>query len=400
MRILVVTHDLTERNAHLMPWRTVCEVVSRARKKGYEARLLSLGRQRDRLDGHGIPSGTISIPKDREGLEQEMGAVLEDWQCEVIVWPLVWREPYWRVQAISRLGVPLVGYLPGGVYRLADTLYAAKRIGIRGAIPYIAEALWAKGRQLSRWKQLGFVQLIAMTEFTADAARKGSWTRDEVKSIPPGRESSEESLQKAALPADFLEWRNERPYYLFAGPPSGIRGVYELLEAFEQVADKNENACLVCLFRSDAPLESERLGRVINGMKCRGRIHVVWESVERALFDAYISACHSVVLPFVTVPSEIPLAIIESMRYGKPVITTMTGGTGDYVKKSGVAVALGDIDGLAASMLRLLSDSAYYGDRCAATSSCYRRHPSWDEMVDEWLGCISGRIEHVRGEVR
>ncbi|HHH44566.1 MAG TPA: glycosyltransferase [Gammaproteobacteria bacterium] len=400
MRILVVTHDLTERNAHLMPWRTVCEVVSRSRDKGHEARLLSLGCQGAALEGRGIPAGSVSIPKEREGLEQEMKAVLEAWPCDVIVWPLVWREPGWRTRMVSRLGIPLVAYLPGGVYRLADTLYAARRIGVRAALPYIAEALWPKRRQLSRWRRQGFVQLIAMTDFTADAARKSGWDRDTVRAIPPGRESGVEVQEEAALPADFQEWRNGRPYYLFGGPPSGIRGIYELLAAFEQLAEKNREACLVCLFRSDAPLESARLERVIDGMKCRKRIYVVWESVEKALFDAYISASHGVVLPFVTVPSEIPLAIIESMRYGKPVITTMTGGTGDYVKKSGMAVALGDVDGLSASMLRLLSDSACYSDRCAATSSAYRSHPDWDEMVDEWLGCISGRVKPVHGEAR
>ncbi len=400
MRILVVTHDLTECNAHLMPWRTVCEVVGRARNRGCESRLLSLGSQRAELGGQGIPAGTLSIPKGREVLQQEMEAVLEDWPCDALVWPLVWREPGWRVRAISRLGVPLVGYFPGGVYRLVDTLYAAKRIGLRGALPYIVEALSAKSRQLSRWRQRDFVRLIAMTELTAAAARAGGWSGDEVRAIPPGRESGEIDMEMKPLPDDFIAWRGERPYYLFAGPPSGIRGIYELLGAFERLAEENRDVCLLCLFRSDAPLESARLRRLIEGMKYRARVYTVWESVERVLLDAYIAACHSVVLPFVTVPSEIPLAIIESMRYGKPVITTLTGGTGDYVSQSGMAVALGDVDGLAASMQRLLSDSTFYADRCAATLSCYRHHPDWDEMVDQWLDCISAGIAAVRGEVQ
>lgn len=398
MRILVVTHDLTERNAHLMPWRTVCEVVCRSRERGFEARLLSFGDQNVSLTGYGIPSDTISIVKHRNTLKDAINTAVESWPCDVIVWPLVWREPAWRVRVASGLGIPLVGYFPGGVYRLVDTLYAAKRIGLRNALPYIAEAVYPKSRQVTLWKKLGFIQLIAMTELTADAAIKNGWAGDNIEAIPPGRDVMENPLPQSGLPAEFREWRGERPYYLFAGPPSGIRGIYELLESFERVAEKNNEACLVCLFRSDAPLESERLKRVISNMKFSDRIYVTWESVGKAVYEAFLSECHAVVLPFVTVPSEIPLAIIETMRYEKPVITTMTGGTGDWVRSFGVAIALGATGALAESMLRLLLDNDYYKDRCNAVRMAYLAHPTWDDMTDKWLACISGKVGQRRSD--
>jgi len=389
MKALVVTHDLTERNAHLMPWRTVCEVVKRGRLKGHDLKLVTLGDCKKVVDGRGIPSGTVSVSKVRNDLEGDLREAVKEWGCEVILWPLVWREPYWRIKIVGSLGVPVIGYFPGGVYRLTDVLYAARRIELRGALHYLTNAIWPKRLQLNRWRNYGFCHLIAMTSFTADVAIAGGWPRKLISAIPPGRDSHEEHVVGTTLPDAFDGWRGDRPFYMFAGPPSGIRGIYELLKAFDYMADTYKDICLVCLFRSDAPLESKKIAGVIDRMRNRDRVYCLWESLSKAQLEAFMFECHAAVLPFVAVPSEIPLAIIEAMRYEKPVITTMTGGTGYFVKGFGVSVPLGDTRALADAMSGLLADTDYYQDKCSATREAYARHPTWDAMVDQWVECIS-----------
>jgi glycosyltransferase involved in cell wall biosynthesis len=389
MNIIVVTHDLTEYNAHLMPWRTVCEVVRNARSKGIDARLVSLGAKREVMSGRGIPSGTLSIVKEKIALESELRELTQTFPCDAIVWPVVWREPYWRIKAVTCLRIPVVGYFPGGVYRLADVLYASKHVGLRGSLPYLADAVWPKQFQLRRWKKRGFKFLIAMTSFTAKVAVAEGWPGWLISAIPPGREEEQVEYARVSLPADFEEWRQNRPFYVFAGPPSGIRGVYELLNAFDRLAEAHQDARLVCLFRSDAPLESEPIARVIANMKYSERVYTIWESLSKPVLEAFMSECHGLVLPFLTVPSEIPLAIIEGMRFAKPVITTMTGGTGEFVEACGEAVALGDVPALADSMLRLLTDPGYYQEKCDAAGAAYRKHPTWNVMADEWIECVN-----------
>ena len=77
------------------------------------------------------------------------------------------------------------------------------------------------------------------------------------------------------------------------------------------------------------------------------RIVCVWQSVGRADLDAFLEACYAVVLPFLLVPSEIPLAIIEAAGHRKPVITTGPGGTADFVREFGLAVPAGHSKALA-----------------------------------------------------
>jgi glycosyltransferase involved in cell wall biosynthesis len=392
MKALVVIHNLTDRNAHLMPWRTACEVVERGCQKGHDFRLISLGDRTGFIDGQGIPSGTLSVSKD-DDLERGLCEFVNEWGGDVILWPVTWREPYRRIKVVGHLGVPIVGYFPGGVYQLTDALYAVKRIGWRKALPYLADAVWPKWVQLARWREHGFCHLITMTAFTANAAVENGWPKNLISVIPPGRDSQEEHFVGAAVPGAFQTWRRNRPFYMFAGPPSGIRGIYELLKAFDRMADNHKNICLVCLFRSDGLLESAHIAKAINGMVNRERVYCIWESLSRAQLEAFMSECYATVLPFIAVPSEIPLAIIEAMRYEKPVITTMTGGSGDFVRGFGDAVLLGDIGALADSMSRLLVDSNYYRDRCLATREAYASHPTWDTMADQWVECISNALK-------
>ena len=100
------------------------------------------------------------------------------------------------------------------------------------------------------------------------------------------------------------------------GPPGRIRGVFELLGAFEKAADKLKDICLICLFRADGLLDTEKIRGILSKMKNRNRIYTIWESLDIRELYSFIKACHAQILPFILIPSEIPLAIIETIPAG------------------------------------------------------------------------------------
>ncbi len=391
MNFAIATHDLSNRNSHLMPWRTVCETVARLNSEGQQAFLLSLSGYALAVDGPSMPSHTLVIEKSRNKLERELRRIINAYSLEALVWPLTWREPAWRTKVIGRLGIPIVGYFPGGIYHVSDVLYAVRRIGVRASIPYVMESIVPKRGKLQDFKKSGIDNLIAMTAKTAQVICANGWESDYVNVIPPGKDG-EKSSEESPLPPEFAAALVGRRYFLFMGPPSGIRGVYELLEAFDRFADARTDVCLVCLFRSDRPLEEARIAKVIKSMRNSDRVCVKWESVDRETLAAYVSACHAVVLPFVAVPSEIPLAVIEVMRYGKPVVTTMTGGTGEYVSAFGEVSPLGDVAALANSMEKLVDDYKYYQGSCRKTNEIYEMHPRWDQVALGWQTVIKNAM--------
>ena len=379
---LIVVHDITGMNWHLMPWRTVVEVV---RHQRHEDRfvLLSLSEQEGEAEITGLPVPAWRVCKRSPSLANSLAKVLRESEIGTVYWPFTWREPAKRLKMVSELADEVVCWMPGGEYRLESVLYSIRRVGLRPALPYIVESLFPKRLQVSRLKRFGVSAMLTMTGATAKVATAAGWPSGRVTVIPPGREGHHDDVIADGV-ADFDRWLSGRRFFLFAGPPSAIRGIYELLEAFELLAESNGEACLVCLFRSDAVLDSEDLKSKIARMASRDRVYTVWESVSKDVLSYFMSTCHAIVLPFVLVPSEIPLAIIECMRYGKPVITTSNGGTGEYVADCGRVVELGNIRAMAAAMSELYSDDEAYARIASLTLAKYASHISWAEMSAQW----------------
>lgn len=370
-----------------MPWRTVCEVTNHLQSMGHNVTLVSLGHKKGEISSSRLPEGTRGeIRKTYTGLQDDLRELLALESPDVIFWPIAWREPHQRIRVVGNLGVPLVGYFPGGCYSLRSSLYAIKRIGFKAALPYLLESVSPKSRQLKCFKDNGFHRLIAMTDVTAKKIAIAGWPEKDVYTIPPGRDEETIGLNASYLPGDFVSWLGNRPYYLFMGPPSGIRGTYELLGAFDIAAEKHHDICLVTLFRSDAPLDEDKIRARIGGLRHRDRVHAIWKRLGKEELDSFISNCHAVVLPFVLVPCEIPLVIIESMGWGKPIITTVPGGTGEFVRGFGAVAKVGDVHSLAQIMVDLVNDQMLYLRKCKATLEKYKNHPTWKQVALEWLG--------------
>ena len=115
------------------------------------------------------------------------------------------------------------------------------------------------------------------------------------------------------------------------------------------------------------------------------RIMACWASASPPELDWFLQHAFAVLKPFIIVPSEIPLAVIESAQYGKPVIGFRGDGTGRYIEEIGLAVPRMDVKALAQAMERLLSDQDVYRSRCAAASATYAGHPTWSEVAQQWL---------------
>jgi glycosyltransferase involved in cell wall biosynthesis len=140
---------------------------------------------------------------------------------------------------------------------------------------------------------------------------------------------------------------------LFLGHVLRDKGVYDLVRAFAKVANKYPRAKLVLGGIGDlegvqqlaAQLEiSERLS-------CPG-----WLEPDRK--SAALASSLIFVLP--SYAEGMPMALLEAMSWGLPVIATPVGGIPQVVdhEVNGLLVGAGDTDGLAAQIERLLADPA------------------------------------------
>ncbi len=385
MRVLIAVHNLTVEKCHLMPWRTVCDVVKCMREDKHETYLLSLGDRKTVLHGRLIPEETRQIRKAPSELISDLKIEIERTRPDVIFWPIAWRESVRKIKIVTDTNVPVILWFPGGFYSLRACFHALKVVGVRNTLPYLREALSDKKHQVTNFKKYGIKAILAMTTTTADSAVAAGWPETQSYVVPPGKENFNHKSKKTPLPAVFFKkWLADKPFFLFMGPPSGIRGIFELIEAFDLAAGDDREIRLVCLFRSDGMLDSHKVKNTIERCENKDRIYSVWQSLGAEELNSFMAACHTVVMPFVMVPSEIPLAIIEAMAWGKPIITTSPGGTGDFVAEFGLSPRVGDIDALANAMIKLLKDNDFYKEKCQKTIDAYAIHPDWRSVSRQW----------------
>ena len=388
MRMAIYTSDLVEENRHLMPWRMVLEIGHAAGEAGHETRVLS-GRRHPTGDRWAYGSCLVEeIEKPySNGPRDSFQRIIHREGFDVLFWPVAWRSARRQGDLRARTSIPIVWYVPGACYLPRQAVRALPDLGVRSTLPFLLQALYPKRQLVKKLRGSATSLMITLSPFNRSAVCRAGWPSDEVFVVPPGRPVDGVSVN-GQEPTVFHAVKSRlagRPFYLYLGPPTRIRGIRQLFEAFDLLARRRADVCLVCLFRSDPQTDSAEARQMAESRSHAERIFCVWESAGRSDLDAFLEACHAVVLPFLLVPSEIPLAIIEAAGHRKPVITTGPGGTADFVRQFGLAVPSGHSKALAEAMRRLLDDKQFHAGKCSAAQQMYAAHPTWDEAARSWV---------------
>jgi glycosyltransferase involved in cell wall biosynthesis len=288
--------------------------------------------------------------------------------------------------------IDVVWYFGGAWYDLRQINKAANVIPLSQLLPYLFQALIPKRLWIWLLNQCHLSPIITMTPFTSEKLVESGYPRSSVKAIYPGKDAVVGTDLGVCSPVVHpcgldVARLSKRRYFLFFGPPAAIRGIYCILDAFRLISVRYPDAALVCLFRGDTNAAGNRTSimRAIEEAGAGERIMACWASASPPELDWFLQHAFAVLKPFIIVPSEIPLAVIESAQYGKPVIGFRGDGTGRYIEEIGLAVPRMDVKALAQAMERLLSDQDVYRSRCAAASATYAGHPTWSEVAQQWL---------------
>ncbi len=386
MNIAVYSNDMTEKNGRLMPWRTVLEVTSEWNATGHRALILS-GTSRGQVNEWmdcGVRVREVMKPRDQNAM-RAVASVCREEKINVLYWPLDWRRVPTEVFELENTRLKIIWYMPGAQYKIKQVLKAACFMKASEILPYLVQALASKRRFTVKLSSPGVRPLITMTPYTRDRIVEAWYPPGKVMSIPPGKDPVNLSRDESGQFSQLQDCLAGVPYFLYFGPAQAIRGVSQILSAFASVARKHSTVQLVCLFRSDPGLSVARWKRRIAGMESGARIHCAWESVAPGDLAAFIGNCHAVLLPFLLVPSEIPLAVIETAGFGKPVIGSGPDGTGNFIDQFGLTVPFARSDLLAEAMLELLNNEDLYVRKCQKARLVFENHPTWKEVARQWL---------------
>lgn len=384
MNIAIYSSDLKKEKRNLLPWRTILEVSFWFKESGHNVTIYSGTKNAVSKTFHekGLTIHELLKPSNNKRLSIFMDKCKND-QIDILFFPIDLRSV--KLKILHTKDIKIIWYMPGAWYAIGQVLIAGIYMKPQYILPYLLQALTNKRRYIRKLTNSGIRPLITMTKYTYDKIISAGYPSYAVAYIPPGKEFECYSNEYPTL---FQKWQSqlsENPYFLFFGPPQAIRGIKQIIAAFECVAKNYKTVRLVLLLRTENQHIPTKLRNKISRHKYGDRILYSVKPVNRSDLSAFLKNCFAVLKPFLIVPSEIPLSLIEAAGFGKPVIGTETGGTGEFINNFGITVPVGRYRFLAAAMIKLLENRRLYTEKCLSAKKIYSNHPNWSEVANQWL---------------
>jgi phosphatidyl-myo-inositol dimannoside synthase len=383
MNIIILTHGLTPQNTRLMPWRYVLEITKGIIATGNYATVITDGTYETHVFPSDMPpveaikgSLTASNPHYRECTERI--------KPDVIYIPIARRSGF-ACSASCIDGVPHLAYFPSPWYDASHVLKVSGELGFHDVCIYTLESLISGKRLVKSLKRKNIAGIVTVTEYTAQHLVRNGWPKSRVKALPPGADPLEVGYVESEAFKKYRGRLNDEQYLLFMGPPRAIRGIYFLLKAFDLATDSIRTARLVCLLRHSNGDQFDQFKKAVKKMRHNENVVVVEDLLTRDDVFAFINSSRAVALPFLIIPSEIPLAIIETMALGKPVIITETGGSSEFVGKAGTVVPQNDVAALAQSIIEMFSNEVSHTTMCEEAKRIIKDHPCWQDVAQSFL---------------
>ena len=183
-------------------------------------------------------------------------------------------------------------------------------------------------------------------------------------------------------PPDAMAVPSRPPTLLFFGEIARHKGVFELAQAFARVADELPQLRLIYAGTGSGVEETRRL---IEQFRLGSRVRFTgWLQAQRK--QATLAGATLFVLP--SFVEGMPMALLEAMSFGLPVIATPVGGVPEILTHGhdGLLVPPGDIAALAAAIARLTSDPELRQRLGRAARDTVGKRFSLDSAVERLLG--------------
>ena len=221
-------------------------------------------------------------------------------------------------------------------------------------------------------------QVIAVGHLVADANQE-RFGRRTIKVVPnavadaiPSLPLDERNALRQALVGD-----EKRPLLISVGRLTAQKAFSELLIAFAQVRKTNPSVALIIAGTGE---DYEMLARKIETMGLSGHAHLLGrrDDISRllAVSDIFISSSHW---------EGLPIAVLEAMAAGLPVIGTAVGEMPRVlVAGTGIIVPPQEPDSIAAAIITLLADPAQrqtMGQAAAAHITAHYSATAWAEKL-------------------
>ncbi|MBI4216763.1 MAG: glycosyltransferase family 4 protein [Chloroflexi bacterium] len=241
---------------------------------------------------------------------------------------------------IEALSSMKVGLSEGGMK------FVVANLGRSMTLPFLTLPELVKSRALIRWGLRHVSQIVCSSEYLRQGILRMLPGNRDIPIIYPW-------IEPVPLPPPNLG-ANSKTVFYFGALYSG-RGVLDLIRAFGKVLEEVPDARLVIAGHPAYEGATDALARLLVERVSAEAVSLVGyqQDIWRALGEATV-----VCLPFrYDKPFQPPLTLLEAMMAAKPVVTTKSGASPEFIcdNDTGFLVAPRDIDALAKKLCLLLT---------------------------------------------
>lgn len=356
----------------LQPWLTLNEIATRLNSLGHEIHFITdegKTRKLGRLSIHRVESLRSMYSKE---IEHIIESVKTD--CVVkSVTPLSLVTADWYR---SSRNYKKYAYLSYPFYTVSEYLRACIKLDDRDKWQYgrhqlIPSFLWRN--VLARY----FDGVICQSKRTSQRISAQTGHRIPVHAIPPGIDRS--LWVTGENPKAF---NSPDTVLLFIGSTKRIRGFQMLLDAFTMLPESGIRLRVMARGAGEGVVQSIKLEvkqrRIEHMIDIRGG----WLTSEELRKE--IESADVVLLPFILVPSELPVSVMEAICCGTPVIVSDLDGLPEYSGRAGIVIRNGDTKGLAAAIRRIHEDKSILCEMKNACQLQSDKMQTWDTVALAW----------------
>lgn len=385
--IIIVASGFSQDNVRLQPWRYLYEI---ARRLGALKPVVVITEGGGDADEETWPEG-LRIVRTRHlsvRRQKTLGDLIRTYKPAQLWWSVTPRSiAYWRL--LADFACPRYALITCPLYSYRDLA----RASLSGVPFQELRALWQQRlvpRPLFARLLRGhvFKKVFVQSGANAGVLAEAGVQPDRLSVLPVGVDAAD----RAPVPDEVLAEERSRlgtpagtVTLLYFGAIRRIRGFHALLGAFSRVVADAAQVRLVVLARGAEDAQLAEVKRELERYGLSGKVFMIGGWLSREQVWAHIELCDLVVLPFVIVPSDVPIAVLEAMARGKPVIGSPVDGIPDLLSGRGMVVDPLSTGAFARSILALVNDRETREKLGRSALGFMQGYPDWDHVGDRLI---------------
>jgi len=369
--------NFTNENLRLQPWLTVHRIGLGLISSGHEVHILTDKKRETNIDGIQVHWVKNLRGTNSNQIQDLLQSIRPD-SVVVSVTPLSLTTAAWYKILRSFRSYAFLSY---SFYSYKEIFKAFSHLNNRERIEYgrhllVPRLLWT--RRLIKL----FDGVICQSKHTREVIQTYTRDRIPVYAIPPGID------RELWFAEDGTTCEINKSFFLYVGKASAIRGFFIVLDAFSQL--KDQGIRLKIIARGADNNEIKKIEKEVFRRNMQERVIIQGGWLEIYELRQEFQSAIAVILPFVLVPSELPVSVMEAISCGTPVIVSDIDGLSDAAGKAGFVVRQCDINEVAKAVEKIYTEKKL---RKTLQNECVKQAEDilpWVSVAEQWGNLLSG----------